>query len=220
MNLHHLKTIIYVKYIRLQYYLKASDSILDLKKKIFEKENIPIKNIQILKSGNIINDNKLIEDFITDLNFEVKLLEIEKIKVNITYDKNVEKIYIDPFSNISEIEKQIKTNFVYRLKYKDQFLNDGKLLIQYNIKNGDNIELIKSQGAINLIVRFFKKEYHVKVYLEQKVGELREYISNISGFKHFRFNYDAMVLRDDEIFSNLDIEDYDIIIATTRSIGG
>ena len=61
--------------------------------------------MQILNLGNIIDDNTVIEDFITDLNFEVKLLEIEKIKINIIYDRNIEKIYVNPFSNINEIER-------------------------------------------------------------------------------------------------------------------
>ena len=61
-NLNHLKVKIRLKYISLRYFLKASDSILELKKKIFEKEKIPIKNMQILRSGKIVNDNILIEE--------------------------------------------------------------------------------------------------------------------------------------------------------------
>ena len=65
-NLNHLKVKIRLKYISLRYFLKASDSILELKKKIFEKEKIPVKNMQILRAGKIINDSKLIEEIISN----------------------------------------------------------------------------------------------------------------------------------------------------------
>ena len=77
-NYYILETNIFLNNIRFTYYLKVSDSILDLKTIIFEKENIPIDKMQILFSGNIIDDNKFIEDFISHLNFKLNLLEIEK----------------------------------------------------------------------------------------------------------------------------------------------
>ena len=62
-NLNHLKVTIYVKNIILNFSLKASDSIFDLKKIIYKKENIPIENMQLIKSENIIEENKLIKEF-------------------------------------------------------------------------------------------------------------------------------------------------------------
>ena len=128
-NLNHLKVIVYVKNIILKFFLKASDSIFDLKKIIYKKENIPIENMQLIKSENIIDENKLIEEFIPDLNFKLKLLETEKIKINLIESQNKETIYVDPFSNLTEIEEQIKKDFDYRLKYKDKFINYLNLLI-------------------------------------------------------------------------------------------
>ena len=212
-----------IKNLNLIYYLKASDSILELKKKIFEKENIPIEKIQILKSGNIIDDSKIIEDFMPDLNFIGNLLEIDKIKINIIDDKIKETIFVEPFSNVDTIYNQLKKSYDFRLKYNGNFLNFGKLLIQYNIKNGDNLELIKSKGKIEIMILSSSgKKMKVNVYLEQKIGELKEYISPIIGIEieGIALKYDGMVLRNEKTFSEYDIENDDIIIASSYLVGG
>ena len=219
-NYYELKTIVVIKNLNLEYYLKASDSILELKKKIFEKDNIPVEKIQILKSGNIIDDSKLIEDFMPDLNFIGNLLDIDKIKINIINDKSIETIFVDPFSNVDTIYNQIKKDFDFRLKYNGNFLNFGKLLIQYNLKNGDNLELIKSKGKIEIIVRTLSRKIIVNVYLEQKIRELKEYISSIIGMKRIVLKFEGLLLRDEKTFSEYDIENDDIIIASSQVIGG
>ena len=222
-NYASLKTSVLIKNLNLIYYLKASDSILELKKKIFEKENIPIEKIQILKSGNIIDDSKIIEDFMPDLNFIGNLLEIDKIKINIIDDKIKETIFVEPFSNVDTIYNQLKKSYDFRLKYNGNFLNFGKLLIQYNIKNGDNLELIKSKGKIEIMILSSSgKKMKVNVYLEQKIGELKEYISPIIGIEGIAIalKYDGMVLRNEKTFSEYDIENDDIIIASSYQVGG
>ena len=37
----------------------------------------------VVDSNKIISDNQLIEDFILNLNFEIKLLETDKIRINV-----------------------------------------------------------------------------------------------------------------------------------------
>lgn len=222
-NYASLKTSVLIKNLNLIYYLKASDSILELKKKIFEKENIPIEKIQILKSGNIIDDSKIIEDFMPDLNFIGNLLEIDKIKINIIDDKIKETIFVEPFSNVDTIYNQLKKSYDFRLKYNGNFLNFGKLLIQYNIKNGDNLELIKSKGKIEIMILSSSgKKMKVNVYLEQKISELKEYISPIIGIEGIAIalKYDGMVLHNEKTFSEYDIENDDIIIASSYQVGG
>ena len=217
-----LKTIVLIKNLNLKYYLKASDSILELKKKIFEKDNIPVEKIQILKSGNIIDDSKLIEDFMPDLNFIGNLLDIDKIKINIINDKSIETIFVDPFSNVDTIYNQIKKSFDFRLKYNGNFLNFGKLIIQYNIKNGDNLELIKSKGKIYLILKDSKGiGIKVNVFLEQKVSELKEYISIILGMGlDSELLYNGEMLYDEEAFSEYNINNGERIIVLPRINSG
>ena len=156
-----------------------------------------------------------------DLNFIGNLLEIDKIKINIIDDKIKETIFVEPFSNVDTIYNQLKKSYDFRLKYNGNFLNYGKLLIQYNIKNGDNLELIKSKGKIEIIIlSSSRKKIKVNVYLEQKIGELKEYISPIIGIQRIVPKYDGMVLHDEKTFSEYDIENDDIIIASSYQVGG
>ena len=147
LNLNELYTIINIKNknIILKYCLRASDTILNLKEIIFKKEHIPIDKFKIFNSNKIIDDNNFIEDFIHNLNFDIDLLKINKIKLNIINGNNLEKIYVDPFYSIDELYKLLNINFDYKLNFKDEILYYGnrKLLIQYDIKDGDNLEIIK-----------------------------------------------------------------------------
>lgn len=216
-NLNHLKVKIRLKYISLRYFLKASDSILELKKKIFEKEKIPIKNMQILRSGKIVNDNILIEEIISDLNygeisdlkFELKILEKKEIKINIVDGKNIDSIYVDLFDNFTQIENQIHRSFDYRLRFKDRFIDDWKLLFQYNIRNGDNIELIKSEGKIKLFIIDSKYQVvmTVRVHLGQKISQLKEYISNFLDEDEIELLYNGIIFNDDETFAGSGVPD-------------
>ena len=152
LNLNELYTTINIKNkkIILKYYLRASDTVLNLKKIIFGKENIPIDKIKIFNSNKIIEDINFIEDFIDNLNFNKDLLKINKIKLNIINGDNLEKIYVDPFYSIDELYNLLNINFDYRLKFNNEILYFGKrkLLIQYNIKDDDYFEIIKLDSNV------------------------------------------------------------------------
>ena len=218
-NMDNLAVNLQIKNIKLKYHLKASDTILNLKKLVYEKENIPIDKIQILKFGNIIDDNKIIEDYMPDLYFEGRLQQIEKIKINIINDKSIESLLVDPFSNISDIKCQLKKNYDFRLEYKGNYLENNKLLIQYKIKDDDNIKLIKYEDKkITLKIRFNPgKNLDVNVYLNQKVYELKELIG-------IGDNYDLIfkgrLLHTYENLSDLHIKDGNTIIAVEEMLGG
>lgn len=224
-DLQYLKVNIYInkKNIILTYYLKGSNSILNLKETIFENENIPVEKIQILKEDKILDDNKLIEDFIPDFNFNLNFLETDKIKINIIDGNNKETIYVDPFSTPDIIEEQLKKDFAFRLSYKGTLLNLFKLLIQYNIKVGDDLELIKSKGRINLKIDAPSQTFVVKMYLEQKTSELWKYLQPIIGNKSrhimlFRFGF--MMLPGNKSFDELKIGNNEKIKARLSPIGG
>ena len=152
LNLNELYTTINIKNkkIILKYYLRASDTVLNLKEIIFRKENIPIDKIKIFNSNKIIEDINFIEDFIDNLNFDIDLLKINKIKLNIINGDNLEKIYVDPFYSIDELYNLLNINFDYRLKFNNEILYFGKrkLLIQYNIKDDDYFEIIKLDSNV------------------------------------------------------------------------
>ena len=217
-NMNDLAVRLRIKNIKLVYRLKASDTILNLKKLVYENDNIPIDKIQILKSKKIINDDKLIEDFLPDLYFEGELLQTEKIKINIINDKSIESLLVDPFSNISDIKYQLKKNHDFRLEYKGNYLKNNKLLIQYKIKDGDNIELIKYEGKkITLKIRLKRaNNLNVNVYLKQTVYELKELIGIGDDFTLCR----KRLLHNNKTLSDLKIKDGDTIIAVENMLGG
>lgn len=168
LNLNELYTIINIKNknIILKYCLRASDTILNLKEIIFKKEHIPIDKFKIFNSNKIIDDNNFIEDFIHNLNFDIDLLKINKIKLNIINGNNLEKIYVDPFYSIVELYKLLNINFDYKLNFKDEILYYGnrKLLIQYDIKDGDNLEIIKlDSNKIKLKIRLGNNNFQTVI---------------------------------------------------------
>ena len=104
-NLHELKAIVRLKHKPIVYFLKACESIFNVKEKIFKEFNIPIDKIIIYNSNRIVNDNELVEDLLLNLIFEVKLLDTDKIKINLINENrnNIETIVVDPFSYTNDI---------------------------------------------------------------------------------------------------------------------
>ena len=86
-------------------------------------------------------------------------------------------------------------------------------MIQYNIKNGDNIELFKSKEKIKInILNSRGNRFVVKVFLEQTVSELKEYclvnnpyFQSVEEIEDIEFVYDGCILNNDDILSNLDL---------------
>lgn len=169
-DLNNLRLYIDIKDSKFEFFLKGSESISVLKQKISNKLNIPIQRMKIYNSDKIIEDNQLLEDFIPNLFFKIKLLETDKIKINFIKDNNIETIFVDPFSYIENTP--LNKGYNYRLKYKDQFIYNRKLLCEYNIKNGDTIELIEPKSnKINLKIIESPREpiTNVTVYPEDKI---------------------------------------------------
>lgn len=221
-NLEKLKTILYNpnKKIGLIYYLKASDSILDLKQIISKENYIPIDKIQILKDNKIIDDKILLEDYIHNLKFELNLLEMDKIKIILVDENNEEStIYINPISTVYETICQIGKNFDIRLSYNDIFLNLRRLLIQYNIKNNDCLKMIKSKGIIDLNLDDCVIE-QIKADLDEKVSEIKEYISSLKENYDFDLVIKGRYLNGNKKLSELKIHNGDKIRLLFPVLGG
>ena len=160
-NLHELKAIVRLKHKPNVYFLKACESIFNVKEKIFKDFNIPIDKIIIYNSNRIVNDNELVEDFLLNLIFEVNLLDTDKIKINLINENrnNIETIVVVPFSYTNDIYNKVQRNYNFQLNYKGRFLDSGKLRTQYNIQNGDNIEIVKCySNKIELKINFSNNE--------------------------------------------------------------
>ena len=157
-NLHELKAIVRLKHKPNVYFLKACESIFNVKEKIFKDFNIFINKIIIYNSNRIVNDSELVEDFLLNLIFEINLLNTDKIKINlINENRNIN--FVDPFSYTNDIYSKVQRNYNYQLYFKSVLIDSGKLITQYNIHNGDNIEIVKcNSNKIELEVKFINKE--------------------------------------------------------------
>ena len=141
-NINKLKIITYIKRTKFEYYLKASDTILDLKKLIFKRFPISPNKMKIVNSNKIINNDKqLIEDFIPNLKFDISF-DIDKIMVNILNKNDRETIMIDPFSYTDKLYAKYNKEKAYRLVINGKYIpRSGAFIFDY-LKNNDNMQLI------------------------------------------------------------------------------
>lgn len=208
-DLNNLRLKIDIKDSKFEFFLKGSESISDLKQKISNKLNTPIPNhkMKIYNSDKIVDDNQLIEDFLPNLFFKTKLLETDKIKINLIKGNNLETIFVDPFSYIEDTP--INKGYNYRIKFKDQFIYNRKLFCEYNIKNGDTIELIELKSKkINLSVKNRRrKTINVSVYPEDQIFILVDLLNIKNESKYAEICYDG---EEYSIWSSLTFEEIGI----------
>ena len=105
---------------------------------------------------------------------------------------------------------------------KGNIINDWKLLIQYNIKNGDNLELIKSKGKIKIFLQdSSNNSMGIKVYLDEEVSVLNDYISYIIGISDpVEFLFNGMILMDNDTFYDMDIREDSRIVYLGHFLAG
>ena len=136
---------------------KSSNTIKDLKLKIEEKENIPIKGqtLYYLKQE-LENEKTLIEYNIEkenslSLHISLESLETEKDFIFVKSDEYYKKIKVDiclsdTILDIKKIERQAKIQTTYqKLIFEGKILENNKFISEYGIKNESIILLINEQ---------------------------------------------------------------------------
>ena len=167
-NLNELKVNININDRLFNYSLKASDCIYNLKKIITKNLNIPADKIVLFHSNKIINDKQFMENFIPNLSFEMQFLNKDEIKINVINENHKEIICVDRFSFTDEIFNILNKDYDFRLKNKDKYIYTGKFIFEYNLKNGDTIEIIKCKpNKIKLIAILGDNTKKVIVYPEE-----------------------------------------------------
>ena len=171
------------------YSLEACDSIFNLKEAISKNLNIPVDKIIIMHSNKIIDDKQLVENFIPNLSFKIQFLGTDKIKINVINESHNEIICVDKFSFTDDIFNILNKDYDFRLKYNDKYIYAGKFIFEYNLKNGDTIEIIKFKpNKIKLIVKMGTNNIkNVIVYPEEPLCILLDML-NIDKFLKLFFN--------------------------------
>lgn len=109
----------------------------------------------------IDDDNQLIEDFIPNLNFEIDISNVDKIKINVINGNNIETIFIDPYSYTDDIYTKLNKNYKFRLEFNGKNIDTGRLLCEY-LKNNDNIKIVKDiSNKIRLKIKMQNRDIRI-----------------------------------------------------------
>ena len=202
-NLNELKVNININDRLFNYSLKASDSIYNLKEIISKNLNIPVDKIVIFHSNKIIDDKQFMENFIPNLSFELQFLNKDEIKINVINENHKEIICVDRFSFTDEIFNILNKDYDYdfRLKINDKYIYTGKFIFEYNLKNGDTIEIIKCKpNKIKLAVKLGTNNIkNVIVYPEEPLYVLLDML-NIKD-KNIKFAFKGVLYAVATIFT-------------------
>ena len=224
-DINKLKIITYIKQTKFDYYLKASDTILDLKKLIFKRFPISPNKIKIVNSNKIINNDKqLIEDFIPNLQFDISF-DIDKIMVNILNKNDREAIFIDPFSYTDELYPRCDEKYFCKLVINGKDIPRGAFIFDY-LKNNDNIQLIylNTKGKIRLNVKcstsvkktiFVNPEEPISSLLER----LNMYDKKYDKKTKFIFNGETYAMYSTDTFEEIGLTSDSIIYVNNQGLG-
>lgn len=131
-------------------FLNLNKKIEELKQSIFEQTKIPINRQKLfLNNIELINEYILVNEDLFNNNLELKINKESKDSIYIKYPNSKIKIIKTDFCNTGyELIKQInpynfdKLNLKHGLLYKNKYISLSDLLVSFEIKNGDIIELI------------------------------------------------------------------------------
>jgi ubiquitin C len=131
-------------------FLDLNKKIEELKRSIFEQTKIPINRQKLfLNNIELINEYILVNEDLFNNNLELKINKESKDSIYIKYPNSKIKIIKTDFCNTGyELIKQInpynfdKLNLKHGLLYKNKYISLSDLLVSFEIKNGDIIELI------------------------------------------------------------------------------
>lgn len=205
--------------------LDANKTIAELKQKVCEETKIPKERLIFHKNQNILNDNIILknEDICNYENhFFITISEIEnKSLLKVKYpDNTVKEVSIDltktGFELMELIEnKKLKNenDIKYKMKYNNQIINLSNILIYYEIKSGDFIELEKRETMIVFIKSFTGKTIEINVSPDESIGSLKYYTRLTIGTpqEYMRFIFNGISLDDNKTLNEYKIVNNSIL---------
>ena len=167
--------------INIEYSLE--DTIENIKMSISNNLSIPIEKQQLYHEGIELKNNQKIFDYNCNFNQKLIFYLVLKLKIEIKIEFNQEKyitVYTKPNETIESIKKIIenKENYpsIYMdLIFKDQVLENHKLISDYKIENNFAIFKIKLRERIKVTLFNGKT---ITIYLENDINTI-EKIKNI-----------------------------------------
>ena len=219
-------------YYKKKLYLDLNKSIEELKQIIHDKIKIPLKSIQFNLENNTTFDNKdnILQDDLFENKIFIKTTEPpikKKLKVKFT-NGDVKEICTDllntGFSFIEEIlGKKYINEIPYDICYNNKLILLTDLLCQYDIKEGDLIEL-KERENMEIKVKFITgKNLVYKITKNDTILLLRLMMQLDDGIpmdeSEDNLIFSGKMLKNDQTFSYYNIQNGDVIHLVIRLRG-
>ena len=216
--------IIYSKDEKITLNVKESDTIKDIKKKIYENMNI-IPHILIYnKIG--LNHNKTLRDYNIKEGSCIKIKSIFHLNLHIFYlhNKYILLPNILTRDSIESIKRKIETIINIpisdqKLYYKEQELEDDKPLLLYDINNGafeEKFDLyIGPSNGVSIHIKKNDEMYNFSFSPKEKVEKIKE---TIHTYLKYPTNVQTLAFNEEELDNDKTLEEYNINNKSTLTL--
>ena len=211
-------------------FLDLNKKIEELKRSIFEQTKIPINRQKLfLNNIELINEYTLVNEDLFKNNLELKINKESKDSIYIKYPNSKIKIIKTDFCNTGyELIKQInpynfdKLNLKHGLLYKNKYISLSDLLVSFEIKNGDLIELIDRKTFPIHIKTLTGKTVDINVAPFDNIEYIKSLYQDKEGVPpdQQRLIYNGVMLKDNKTIFDYKIEKESTLHLVLKLRGG
>lgn len=211
-------------------FLDLNKKIEELKRSIFEQTKIPINRQKLfLNNIELINEYTLVNEDLFKNNLELKINKESKDSIYIKYPNSKIKIIKTDFCNTGyELIKQInpynfdKLNLKHGLLYKNKYISLSDLLVSFEIKNGDIIELIDRKTFPIHIKTLTGKTVDINVAPFDNIEYIKSLYQDKEGVPpdQQRLIYNGVMLKDNKTIFDYKIEKESTLHLVLKLRGG
>lgn len=211
-------------------FLDLNKKIEELKRSIFEQTKIPINRQKLfLNNIELINEYTLVNEDLFKNNLELKINKESKDSIYIKYPNSKIKIIKTDFCNTGyELIKQInpynfdKLNLKHGLLYKNKYIALNDLLVSFEIKDGDIIELIDRKTFPIHIKTLTGKTVDINVAPFDNIEYIKSLYQDKEGVPpdQQRLIYNGVMLKDNKTIFDYKIEKESTLHLVLKLRGG
>ena len=211
-------------------FLDLNKKIEELKRSINEQTKIPINRQKLfLNNIELINEYILVNEDLFENNLQLKINKESKDSIYIKYPNSKIKIIKTDFCNTGyELIKQInpynfdKLNLKHGLLYKNKYISLSDLLVSFEIKNGDIIELIDRKTFPIHIKTLTGKTVDINVAPFDNIEYIKSLYQDKEGVPpdQQRLIYNGVMLKDNKTIFDYKIEKESTLHLVLKLRGG
>lgn len=170
--------------------VRKNATVLDLKEKISEKDDISTYDINLLFNGEYLDDNQTLDYYEVQDKDTINLILNQNLRISLNIKRLTGKTTVVNDLTPNDTIKNLKAK-IYAISnepvdlqcliHDSKRLENGKTLDDYNIKNNSNISLVmnvSNYGQMKINVRTLKGDiYSCKINPDQTIEELKHMIN-------------------------------------------